>query len=407
MSIEITIPRLGWSMDEGIFLGWLKKDGETISPGDALFQLEGEKAVQDVEAIDGGILRIPPHGPKDGDTLPVGAVIGFLAAPGEEVDFKRISSGATSSGATGGLSARVDSATAGTGSKLPLATAADAEGPFSDRRVMISPRARRIAKELGVDWTTITGTGSTGRIREQDIRAAKSASPSTTRSAGTSLRHIIARRMSESGQQTAPVTLHTVIDATRLVAVRQEFKKQAKSPRDMVPSFSDIFVKICAAALRQHPHVNARWTERGPEELSAVNIGIAVDTDAGLLVPVVKDPLSLRIKDLARQSAELIEKARDRKLPADRLQGGTFTITNLGAYGIEAFTPIINYPEAAILGLGRIVRRPAAVDDKLFIRDEMTLSLTFDHRLVDGAPAARFLQTIARLIENLSVDDLD
>ncbi len=125
------------------------------------------------------------------------------------------------------------------------------------------------------------------------------------------------------------------------------------------------------------------------------------------LHPFGKESLSVRIKELVRQSAEMNDKARDRKLSADRLQGGTFTITNLGAYGIEAFTPIINYPEAAILGLGRIVRRPAAVDDKLFIRDEMTLSLTFDHRLVDGAPAARFLQTIVRLIENLSADDLD
>ncbi len=401
MPIEITIPRLGWSMDEGTFLGWLKHDGDTISPGDVLFQLEGEKAVQDIEAIDAGILRIPPHGPKDGDTLPVGAVIGLLAEPGEAVDFNSVAAGAVARS-----SVSEDSTTVNT-SRQPPAAPVSERNQATDRRMTISPRARRIATELGIDWTNLVGTGSTGRIRERDVRAAKPAAASSSKSTGTSLRHVIARRMSESSQQTAPVTLHTTIDATRLVAVRQEFKRLAKSPQDVVPSYHDIFVKMCAAALRQHPYMNARWTEQGPQELSAVHVGLAVDTDAGLMVPVVKDPLSLRIKDLARRSAELIEKARDRKLSADQLQGGTFTITNLGAFGIDAFTPIINHPEAAILGLGRIIRRPAAVDDKFFIRDELTLSLTFDHRIVDGAPAARFLQTIARLIENLSIDDLD
>ncbi|MFO0918353.1 MAG: dihydrolipoamide acetyltransferase family protein [Planctomycetaceae bacterium] len=407
MPIEITIPRLGWSMDEGIFLGWLKRDGDAISPGDALFQLEGEKAVQDIEAIDAGILRIPPHGPKDGDVLPVGAVIGFLAERGEAIEFKTVSSGARVLGATGGLSAPEDSETAGTGSKLPVAPESSEKRRSTEHRVTISPRARRVAQELGVDWANLVGTGSTGRIRERDVRAAKPTRPAAVKLTGTSLRHVIARRMSESTQQAASVTLHTTIDATRLVAVRQEFKRLNKNPREVTPSYSDIFVKMVAASLRQHPYMNARWTEQGPEELSAVHVGIAVDTDAGLMVPVVKDPLSLRIKELARRSTELIEKARERKLSADQLQGGTFTISNLGAFGIDAFTPVINLPEAAILGLGRIIRRPAAVDDKLFIRDEMTLSLTFDHRIVDGAPAARFLQTIARLIENLSLDDLD
>jgi len=377
-------------MEEGTFGGWLKSEGEPVQPGDRLFVLESEKAAEEIETLDGGYLRIRSGGPKIGDVVAVGTVIGYLvddvnAELPEDVELPS-----------------------------PIEPRASTSPPKLERRAeqvvtAISPRARRVAAELGVDVNAVSGSGRGGRIREGDIRAAvvsginrlecepmaRTLNDQSNRIiALTPMRRTIAKRMVESQRETAPVTLTTTVDATNLVSARNRFKSTS-----IIPSFTDIIVKHCADALQQHPRLAAQWTEDGIRLPATIDIGIAVDTDDGLLVPVVRDVPALNVNQLAEESRDLIDRARAGKLALSEMQGGCFTVSNLGAYGIDAFTPIINYPECAILGIGRIARRPAVVGAAIVPRDQVTLSLTFDHRIVDGAPAARFLQTLAQLIE--------
>jgi pyruvate dehydrogenase E2 component (dihydrolipoamide acetyltransferase) len=261
----------------------------------------------------------------------------------------------------------------------------------------ISPRARRIAHDLGIDWTRLKGTGRTGRIRERDVRAAlnKESTGTDRPQPLTPARRAIAAKMLSSLRATAPVTLTTMADATNLVTLRQRFK--AESP---APSYTDLIVKLTAAALQEHPALNARWEDEGIVLCRGIHICFAVDTEAGLVAPVLRDVPALGVQQLAARSRGLVERARSRKLSAEEMQGGTFTVSNLGSFGIDAFTPIINHPECAILGVGRIRRQPAVIEEQIVPRDMVTLSLTFDHRIVDGAPAARFLDTLRRFIED-------
>lgn len=429
MAFEITIPRLGWSMEEGTFVRWLKNDGQTIQPGEPLFELEGEKAAQDIEAVDGGILRIPSTAPKPGATVAVGTVIGYLVSadestPGNVIEARTESApvadslpppaapsvrrlarerglnlGQLSGSGPAGRITAADLETTGRAMTIPQS------GPALKAS---SPRARRIARELGVDWRRAAGTGRDGRVREQDIRrlaadghrpTVKSTTSAAAKIAISRHRRTIADRMSQSRQATAPVTLTTTIDATNLVSLRQQFKSAGG---DHIPSYSDIVVKLVAIALRQHPLLMSQWVNESLIIPEIINIGIAVDTDAGLVVPVIHDVTSRALLDVSSESARLISLARAGELKAADMQSGVFTVTNLGGFGIDAFTPIINYPEAAILGLGRIRREPVVVDHQIIPRDRMTLSLTFDHRIVDGAPAARFLQSLSAGLETPS-----
>jgi pyruvate dehydrogenase E2 component (dihydrolipoamide acetyltransferase) len=375
MAIPITIPRLGWNMEQGVFVGWLKPDGAAVHAGEALFTLESEKATEDIEGFDDGILHIPADGPRKGDVVAVGTVIGYVLQPGEPIPtISKPSS----------LPQQSEPAVAGA-SSLPR------EASVRDRPAS-SPRARRTAAKLGIDWRSAKPSGRTGRIRERDVLALTAPAPS--------LRRLIAERMVTSHHSTAPVTLTTTIDATELVSLRHQWKLASESSGDLVPSYTDLFAKLAAMALVKHPVLNSRWEDDRIVMAEGIHIGIAVDTDAGLLVPVVRDVPRLSLKELSIRSRDLIDRARQRKLAASELQGGTFTVTSLGALGIDAFTPIIHYPECAILGIGRIRRCPVVIDDQIVIRDQVTLSLTFDHRITDGVPAARFLQTLSALIEN-------
>jgi pyruvate dehydrogenase E2 component (dihydrolipoamide acetyltransferase) len=216
----------------------------------------------------------------------------------------------------------------------------------------------------------------------------------------SNIRGTIAARMLASAQTTAAVTLTTHLDASHLVALRKQFRA-ASTEGEIIPSFTDILVKLTAAALKQHPEANSVMDERGSiisndEE----HIGIAVDTPSGLLVPVLRSVGRLTLRQVAVRTRELIDRTRQRTLSAFELQGGTFTVTNLGMYCVDSFTPLLNPPQAAILGVGRITREPTVVEDQIVIRDRLTLSLTFDHRILDGAPAARFLDTLVKLIAN-------
>lgn len=410
MAIPIPIPRLGWNMEEGKFGGWLKRDGDPVRPGEPLFTLESEKATEEVEGLDAGFLRIPLDGPKPGDVLTVGTVIGYVVARADEElpSLKQEVPAAPASEPVASPAVRrlarergidlrqiVGSGPGGRISAGDLAPATrESERP---EKAGSSPRARRAAKELGIDWTLLTGTGKNGRIRERDVRATVDRQPAGRVAPLTAMRRTIAARMLESQRTSAPVTLTTTVDATNLVNLRQQFRAAGDGAS---PSYTDFLIKLAAAALVKHPLLAGQWTDHGIRLPDAIHIGFAVDVDSGLLVPVVRDVPALGVRQIAATTRELIEWARGGRLSAADMQGGCFTISNLGAYGIDAFTPIINPPECAVLGVGRIARRPAVVGDAMIPRDQVTLSLTFDHRIVDGAPAARFLQTLAQAVEN-------
>ena len=443
MSFEITIPRLGWSMEEGTFVRWLKNDGDIVKAGDAVFELEGEKAAQDIEAVDSGILRIPPTAPKPGTVVAVGTVVGYLVADGESIPSNAVPDAIPAKKTDNPMLAREpisepfrQDAPAAPPSVRRLAremglklasiegsgpagriTANDVRGMNSGSAKQVatttnalstvaSPRARRVAGELGVDWRTIPGTGRDGRVRESDVRHASSqigAGRATSVNQSASRRKTIANRMKASRDRSAPVTLTTRVDATNLLSLRNQFKQTTDS--GLVPSYSDIILKLVTLALIQHPTLATR--EEGdnwliPQSLEELHVGIAVDTEGGLIVPVVQRAGTLGLLEIAAATQRLIARARTGQLTIAEMQGGVFTITNLGSFGIDAFTPIINLPETAILGLGRIQREPAVVGEQIVPRDQMTLSLTFDHRIVDGAPAARFLQNVGQAIENPS-----
>ncbi len=398
MAFELFVPRLGWDMEEGTFAGWLKKDGETVKEGEPVFLVESEKAEQEVESLESGILRIPPDGPQPGDVLPVGTLIGYLVEPGEEAP-----SSVKSVSAAPPMPERAGAKAEPTPTVTPVVPTPAAQ-PREERaaRPSISPRAKRIAKELGVDWKKVQGTGREGRIVEEDIRAAVTgAAAAAGRGAPAPvgrLRKRIAQRVSESAHSTAPVTLTAEADATNLVGRRAELKASA-SDGALVPTYTDLLVKLAATALEKHPLLNAYWENEQIRVLDEIHIAIAVDTEEGLLAPVLRDANKKSVEQITKESRSLAEKACARKLDRDSLQGGTFTITNLGTYGIDAFTPIINLPQCAILGVGAIRLKPTVYEGQLAARHMVSLSLTFDHRIVDGAPAAAFLKTVRELIE--------
>jgi len=286
----------------------------------------------------------------------------------------------------------------------------------TNEAVKASPVARRLAARADLDLSEIAGSGPSGRIMRQDVEGAlvPLAEPSRPLEDEvepfSGLRAIIAERLSASWRERPHVTLTTEADATNLVSARQQLTEELGQK----VAYDTLLVALVARALREQPHLNVRLTERGIERLSRINIGVAVDTERdterGLLVPVVRDATAKSLLQVQSALAELVERAlAGRSLPDD-LSGGTFTITNLGMFEIDAFTPIINPPESAILGVGRIVAKPVAVDRQAVVRDMMALSLSFDHRLIDGVPAARFLQRVKQLVERpfaLALEDGD
>ena len=388
MAHEIVMPRLGWSTEEGTLIEWLKKDGDAVRTGDVVCVIESDKAQVEVESFDAGVLRIPADSPAPGAKVPVGTLLGYVLAPGETLP---------SEGSRDRHAPRPTSATGSAGAIQEGAVAARVAPPATTRGggPTVSPRARRTAAALRVDWTVLTGSGRTGRIVERDVRAAGAdrASP---------LRRLVAERMSASARAAAPVTLTTDADATELVRVRTALRAEALAAGSPPPSYTDCLVKLTAVALLEHPALNASLDGERLVQHRAVHVGVAVDTPRGLLSCVLRDVPAKPLGVLAAESATLIDRARAGTLSPDALRGSTFTVSNLGAYEIDAFTPIVNLPECAILGVGRIVARAVVVDEAaglIAARKMVALSLTFDHRVVDGAPAARFLQRVKQLVE--------
>lgn len=464
MPVEITIPRLGWSMDYGTFAGWLHADGATINAGDLLFELEGEKAVQEIESFDAGTLCIPEDAPVDGEEVQVGQVVGFLLQPGEARPVtcgpkptRQVADPAspapqqpastrpsvTAAAAPGGFTPRptpppftLPDRPAGPaarrlarqqGISLSAVSTTDPTGRITPddllrgtatgiRSTVSTPRARRRAKQLGLNWQRASGSGRDGRVRERDIlqlaeqsRAVQLAPASTavteippaapgTHRPASALRRTIAERMLAGINTAAPVTIHTKVDATNLLARREALR----ADRDMDGvNVNVLLLQAVAQTLRQHPELNCCWYQEGTWEFSTVNLSIAVDTSQGLLAPVIGNADQLSLADLAAASSALIARTRAGKATATDLSGGTFTISNLGMLGVDEFTPILNLPQAGCLGIGRIVEEPVVRNGQVVAGHTLTLSLTFDHRVIDGAPAARWLQHLADRISRM------
>jgi len=430
MPYEIVMPRLGWNMEEGTLVEWLKQDGEKINQGEMVCTIEGDKAATDVESFESGILKIPDASPKPGQTVPVGTLLGYIvteaeldtfdpnrvpvddgsgerveAGPAQEIGSEPVAAGAgdrTEPGREPTVSDQDRSRT--TESTVPaVGNAGIATGSPREQDVpAISPRARRAAQSAGIDWRSLKGSGRSGRIVERDVvetsRRNESAmdgldgKATAARGGQVDLRRVIARRMAEAHRTTAPVTLHTEADVTAISSYLQSTFR---------PSWYDLLLKIAAEALAEHPVMNASWRD-GVALNDGIHIGIAVDTAAGVIAPVIRDVPDKSLKEISAASKRLIQTAREARLTLDQIEGGTFTLTNLGMYGIDAFTPIIHSPQCAILGLGQAAPRVVVIDEAdgtTGIRRIMSLSLTFDHRIVDGAPAARFLQRIRQLAE--------
>ncbi len=439
MITEVILPKLGQTMEEGTIVEWLKKEGEAVSQGETLFTVETDKAVLEVEATTTGYLRriLVPAGQKM-PVLTVVAIIttaadesleGYQGAGRPEVGEQPVAvqpatrqaapvepgAGRVLASPRARKTARekgVDLAlVAGSGpggrivekDVLAYAEQMAVQPPLpAEERVKVTPLAAKAAQALGVDLGMVSGTGVSGRIMRADVEAAAAATPPPPAVPVAGLRRIIAERMAASHQTTARVTLVTEADATALVEVRERLKTAVEGEWGFAPGYNDLLGLIVARALREFPYMNARLSQDGQsiERLPAINLGMAVDTERGLLVPVIRNADQKGLRAFGTEFRALVERARAGKALPDDLTGGTFTITNLGMYEIDAFTPIINLPEIAILGVGRIQPKPVVHNGEIVARQMWTLSLTFDHRVVDGAPAARFLQRIKQLVEN-------
>ena len=404
MAITVYLPKLGMTMEQGTVVRWLVADGEHVERGQLIFEMETEKVELEIEADDEGVLKPLV---EEGTTLEPGAIVACLLAPGETAVPQEIldrvaaqASRAAAGDAAGGAAAEADAAG-------PAPSPAAATAPLGGGRIVASPIARRLASEHDVDLSELAGSGPNGRIVEADVqreidgRSADGAASATTPVASTlayrGRRHVIGERMLHSLQEMAQLTLTAearVDDAMRLLhGVNREWREER-----VVATLTALVVRACALALLEHGRLNARIDGDEIVLEPEINIGLAVDIDAGLMVPVVRGADALTLKQLAGVIGELNERAKADRLSLDDVSGGTFTVTSLEGLAVDAFTPVINPPQAAILGVGR-VRDVAAFDGARVERAQATtLSLTFDHRVVDGAPAARFLGRVSELL---------
>jgi len=467
MATEVRLPQFGMGMQEGKMLRWFKHEGETVEEGEPLCEVETEKATVEVPTPQSGRLaRILVEVER---TVPVLEVLAIIESPSELRSWappkERAVNGAAAVGEApqppAAVHARPSAATVANVQVTPLARRVAKEhgidlrevrgtgpgGRITDQDVrrfiasssqpasfsgdaprsaagaartqpgvQVEPRARRLAQQYQIDLRAVTGSGPSARITEEDVRRAISRPkgveqipppiPSAVSEDGgkidegsertiplTGMRGVIARRMLESLQTSAQLTLASEADVTALVQQRELLSRQFEI------TYTDLLIKAAALALRKHPRLNAAVVDQQIHLLPEIHIGVAVALEDGLVVPVVRNADRKPLGTIAREAAGLIKRARGGKLMMAEISGGTFTVTNLGGFGIDMFTPILNPPEAAILGVGRIAERLVRRDADLIWRQMMVLSLTIDHRVVDGAPAAAFLQTLRQLLE--------
>jgi len=393
MVTDVIMPRLGLLMKTGTVGKWMKKEGERVEKGEPLFEAEAEKVTKKIEAPQSGILRrilVPEKA-----TVPVLQRIAVIAEQDEALP-------AEPEAATQVVAAEeVAKPTIERGEEVEKAK----------QRIVISPLARKIAAEHKLDFTRIKGTGPSGRIVKEDVlraveEAAKPAAITPVPAENvqvkpmTHVRKIIAERMLQSQLSTAHVTLNMSVDMTEATNLRQKLFQETEKTAGVRISYTDMIAKAVSRALKEHPLLNSSLDGDDIKVFSDVHLGIAVATEEGLMVPVLRDADKKSLIEIALATKGLIEKVRTGTASIDELTGSTFTVTNLGMFGVETFTPIINPPNVAILGVGGIVERPVVVDGQIVARSMMSLSLTVDHRVIDGDVAARLLQRVKQMLEN-------
>jgi pyruvate dehydrogenase E2 component (dihydrolipoyllysine-residue acetyltransferase) len=399
VATEVILPRLGQGMESGTIVRWLKSEGEAVEKGEPLFELDTDKVTQEVEAeANGVLLKIAV---TEGE-VPVGQTVAYIGDKGEPVPE------ATEAAPAAPITEAERVAEPAPAPPLESAAPGAANG-----RLKASPLARRLARERGIDLRAVHGTGPEGRIVAEDVERAEAggvAAPTAPASAPTvsvpggelervplsNIRKTIARRLTEAWQ--IPVfQLQSSADMTR---VNDLVAKLRERDPDVRLTVTDVLTKVCAQALMRHREVNAEFTEEAILLHPSANVGLAVAAPQGLVVPVIRSAERLSLTEIARARGDLVGRARDNKLRAEDLEGGTFTISNLGMYAVERFTAVLNPPQAAIVAVGATEDRVVPADGGTAVRPMVTLTGTFDHRAVDGAPAAAFLQTLRESLED-------
>lgn len=449
MAIRVLMPKMSFVVTEGTILEWLRKPGDQVNKGEPLLVVESEKATVEIESPGTGILG--PDLASPGTTVPITTTIGYILEPGEE--SPKLELGHT--GSDQGVSAATDAKR----SEAAVASEGQKEDKPREGPIRASPSAKRLAREHGIDLAQVVGSGPQGRIVEKDmtafleaqtqsrgkgpVRATPAARKlaseltidlSTVEGTGpggrvtledvkkvsqvtegapvwedglaaeqvelTTIQRITAERMSLSFRTAPHFYLSLQVDMAQAVAMREGLLASVEASTGVRLSFSDILVCAVAQALKEHPTLNVTFEQDQLKRYQEINVGLAVDTFRGLTVPVFHQADQLSLPELARRRAEIVDRANNSWLTPEDVSGGTFTVSNLGMFGIDVFGAIINPPQAAILAVGQIARRPVVVGDAIQIRPTMWLSLSVDHRAVDGASAARFLQTLVRYLES-------
>jgi pyruvate dehydrogenase E2 component (dihydrolipoamide acetyltransferase) len=396
MPADVIMPALGMAQETGKVLRWLKADGDAVAKGEPLLEIETDKVTVEIEAPADGTLAgvsVP-----EGAEVPVGTVIALVLAEGEQA--AAVAAVAVSS------SAAADPVDTGDGDATPVVDTGGGDAtPRQPAKRLASPKARRLAQQRGIDLDTVAGSGPGGAVVAADVERAPvqpvPLRPAAARDGGAALEvggvwRVMAERTQRSWQEVPQFVLSRDVDASRLESWRQAARRK---PGCEGVSVTDLLVKICAEALRRHPRLTASWRDGGLVAGPGISVGIAVATDDGLVVPVVHGADALPLGSISARRREVAEAARSGRLRPEDVQGGVFTISNLGMYGVDAFQAIVNAPQAAILAVGRIVERPVALKGEVVVRPMLTLTASFDHRVADGVRGAEFLDTLASLVE--------
>ncbi len=407
MATDVKLPRLGQGMESGVIVRWLKSEGDTVAKGEPLYELDTDKVTQEVESdLDGVLTKIVV---AEGD-VEVGATVAVIEGM-ESSDGKPGSDGASAAAAEpeSDVPEPPAAAKAETAEKaVPGGEAAGAPSVAAPARVKASPLARRIARERGVDLASLRGTGPEGRILAEDVERAADGGTAAPEAAPlapdevevvplTSVRKTIARRLTEAWS-TPVFQLGVSADMTEVLALREQLVARL-AEGDAKPTVNDVLVKLAGAALTRHIPVNATFTGEEIRRHQNAHVGIAVAAPQGLVVPVIRDADRRTVQEIARARADLVTRARDNKLTLKDMEGGTFTISNLGMFGVEQFTAVLNPPQVAILAVGAVKEEPVVSDGALDVAPILRMVLTCDHRAIDGADGAQFLQTLVALIE--------
>ncbi len=387
MAVEIFMPKIGLTMTEGKILEWRKREGDWVEKGEILFVFETEKVAFEVEAQQSGFLsKILAQ--KD-ETVAVGKVVGLLSTDKKE---------------------QVELTAERAQEKRDDTEQRSSEDRVGERdKIRATPLAKRIAKEHGLDLKSISGSGSGGRIRVSDVEAAldKKSTGAVLPAAGdgklvklSGMREIIAKKMLAAKIETAQTYMTVSVDATKIVESRDKLVSIVDKLVGVRLTINDIIMKITASAISRHPVINTRWTPDGILWLDTIHMGMAMALDEGLIVPVIWDITKRSLSEIAKARSEIVQKGKAGKLTPDDMKGSTFTLSSLGMFGIEEFTANINLPETAILAVGAILDKPVVINKELVIRPVMKLTLSYDHRVIDGAKAAQFLNTLRELMED-------